>query len=167
MTEGFLTMTDAARCTFTFHGLKRVPLVFATVFAAAILSCGFASAQPELYEASFGSSVEKMIVGGSNPQSGFNKFRSIVLAHDSSSSKTNLACSAEKEHACETLVQDNIVWKVDDPSSVVAKRWAQENLDDLCGCTKDPYATVNCFQVEVNNRGKTWQQAIETCRAKP
>ena len=71
------------------------------------------------------------------------------------------------KHSCEELVQDNILWKIDDPNDAASKHWQQKNLDDLCACTTDPYATVNCFQIQVNNNRKTWQEAIATCRAKP
>ena len=77
------------------------------------------------------------------------------------------SCAADKKHTCEELVQDNILWRVSDPDSPASKHWAQKNLDDLCACTTDAYATVNCFQVQVNNNHKTWQDAIATCRAKP
>ena len=72
-----------------------------------------------------------------------------------------------KKHSCEALVQDNILWTIDKPDDSASKHWQQKNLDDLCACTTDPYATVNCFQIKVNNNGKTWQEAIATCRAKP
>lgn len=77
------------------------------------------------------------------------------------------ACAADKMHICEELVQDTILWRVSDPDSPASKHWAQKNLDDLCACTADAYATVNCFQVQVNNNRKTWQEAIAMCRAKP
>lgn len=77
------------------------------------------------------------------------------------------SCAADKKHTCEELVQDNILWRVSSPDSPASKHWAQENLDALCACTTDAYATVNCFQVQVNNNHKTWQDAIATCRTKP
>jgi len=77
------------------------------------------------------------------------------------------SCAADKKHTCEELVQDNILWRVSDPDSPASKHWAQTNLDALCACTTDAYATVNCFQVQVNNNHKTWQDAIAACRAKP
>jgi hypothetical protein len=77
------------------------------------------------------------------------------------------SCAADKKHTCEELVQDNILWRVSSPDSPASKHWAQENLDALCACTTDAYATVNCFQVQVNNNHKTWQDAIAICRAKP
>lgn len=79
----------------------------------------------------------------------------------------NASCAADKKHTCEELVQDNILWRVSDPDSPASKHWAQTNLDKLCACTTDPYATVNCFQAQVNNNHKTWQQAIDLCQAKP
>lgn len=75
-------------------------------------------------------------------------------------------CDSAKKQTCEGLVQDNILWRIGDPDSPAAKHWAQENLDSLCVCTADPYETVNCFQVQVNNNHKTWQDAIKICRAK-
>ncbi len=77
------------------------------------------------------------------------------------------ACDLAKKHSCEELVQDNILWRIDDPDNPASKHWLQKNLDELCACTTDPYATVNCFQIQVNNNGKSWQEAISTCRAKP
>jgi hypothetical protein len=76
------------------------------------------------------------------------------------------SCATDKKQTCEQLVQDNILWRISDPDSPASKHWAQENLDALCACTTDAYATVNCFQVQVNNNHKTWQDAIATCRAK-
>lgn len=72
-----------------------------------------------------------------------------------------------KKQACEELVQDNILWRIDDPENSASRHWQQKNLDDLCACTSDPYETVNCFQIQVNNSRKSWQEAIATCRAKP
>ena len=77
------------------------------------------------------------------------------------------SCDFAKKQRCENLVQDNILWTINDPDNPASKRWLPKNLDDLCACTVDPYATVNCFQVEVNNNHKTWQDAIALCRAKP
>ena len=75
------------------------------------------------------------------------------------------ACDAVKKHTCEELVQDNILWRINDPDNPAAKHWAQKNLDSLCVCTTEPYETVNCFQVAVNNKRKSWQEAIAECRA--
>lgn len=84
----------------------------------------------------------------------------------SNHSSSRTTCDVVKKQTCEGLVQDNILWRIGDPDSPAAKHWAQENLDSLCGCTTDPYETVNCFQVQVNNNHKTWQEAIAACRAK-
>lgn len=93
---------------------------------------------------------------------------SFVNAEQNSGGTTGRpACDQAKKQTCEGLVQDNILWRIGDPDSPAAKHWAQENLDSLCGCTTDPYETVNCFQVQVNNNHKTWQEAITQCRAKP
>ncbi|WP_363351505.1 hypothetical protein [Methylocystis echinoides] len=73
----------------------------------------------------------------------------------------------EMKKSCEEVVQDNILWRLDEPGDSASKHWQQKNLDDLCACTTDPYATVNCFQTQVNNNGKIWQEAIAMCRAKP
>jgi len=78
-----------------------------------------------------------------------------------------VACDLAKKQVCEELVQDNILWRVDDPDNSASRHWQEKNLDDLCACTTDPYATVNCFQIQVNNNRKSWQEGIETCRAKP
>ncbi len=75
-------------------------------------------------------------------------------------------CDAGKKQTCVELVQDNILWRTSDPDNPASKHWAQENLDNLCSCTTAPYETVNCFQVQVNNNKKTWQEAITACRAK-
>ena len=83
-----------------------------------------------------------------------------VLALDNAS-----ACEPSKKSVCENLVQDNILWRISEPDNPASKHWLQENLDKLCACTTDAYATVNCFQVQVNNKGKTWQEAIAMCRA--
>lgn len=93
--------------------------------------------------------------------------RAVMLALDSSSvpSSSSAACEPSKKSVCENLVQDNILWRVSEPDNPASKHWLQENLDKLCACTTDPYATVNCFQVQVNNKGKTWQEAIALCHA--
>ena len=76
------------------------------------------------------------------------------------------SCDLGKKKICEDLVQDNILWRIEDPDSPASKHWAQKNLDKLCACTNEPYETVNCFQVHVNNNHKTWQEAISLCSAK-
>jgi len=162
-------MTDPARYMFTFHGPKRVPFVFAAMFAATIMPYGFASAQPDPYGAIDGRVVPKSEAAELVSQMGAKKFRSTILALDSSPSapSSQAACDLAMKHSCEALVQDNILWKIDKPNDSASKHWQQKNLDDLCACTTDPYATVNCFQMQVNNNGKSWQEAIATCRAKP
>lgn len=82
-------------------------------------------------------------------------------------SSSQLSCDAAKKRTCDELVQDNILWKIDEPDNAASKHWLQSNIDALCACTPDPYATVNCFQVQVNNKRKTWQEAIAECRANP
>jgi hypothetical protein len=82
-------------------------------------------------------------------------------------SGSQASCDAAKKHTCDELVQDTILWKIDEPDNAASKHWAQTNIDALCACTADPYATVNCFQVQVNNKRKTWQEAIAECRANP
>jgi hypothetical protein len=82
-------------------------------------------------------------------------------------SPSQAVCDSVKKRTCDELVQDNILWRIDQPDNPASKHWLQKNLDDLCACTSDPYATVNCFQIQVNNNRKTWQEAIATCRAKP
>lgn len=93
----------------------------------------------------------------------------ILASHmaEAQTTTTALACDMTKKHSCEELVQDNILWRVEAPDAASSKHWLQKNLDSLCACTTDPYATVNCFQVEVNNKRKTWQEAIATCHAQP
>lgn len=93
----------------------------------------------------------------------FVGLQGVARAHDG---KTG-ACDAEKQKICGDLVQDNILWNPAEPEKATSKRWLQTNLDDLCACTADPYATVNCFQEKVNNEKKTWQEAIAACHVKP
>jgi hypothetical protein len=148
--------------------LKRVPLMLAAMFAATTLQVGFASAQPDSYGAIDGRVVPKSEANDLLSQTDTRKFRSTILVLDSSSSApSRAACDLAKKHICEELVQDNILWRIDDPDNSASKHWLQKNLDDLCACTSDPYATVNCFQIQVNNNRKSWQEAIATCRAKP
>lgn len=90
----------------------------------------------------------------------------VVLAQSTPRSPKH-DCDPGLKRACEELVQDNILWKIDEPDSSAARHWQQKNLDNLCACTADPYQTVNCFQIEVNNHRKTWQEAIATCHAQP
>jgi hypothetical protein len=90
-----------------------------------------------------------------------------LASAESAASSHTLACDSAKKHSCEELVQDNILWKIDEPDNSASKHWQQKNLDALCACTPDPYETVNCFQVQVNNNRKTWQEAIAACRSKP
>ena len=98
--------------------------------------------------------------------SGNNKNHYPVLAMDAATSQSSGgACDQSKKHSCDELVQDNILWDAEHPDAPYAKHWLQKNLDDLCSCTKDPYETVNCFQVQVNNKRKTWQEAIAICKA--
>jgi hypothetical protein len=154
---------------FKFHGPKRAPLVLAAMFAATIMHVGFASAQPDFYGVVDGRVVPKSEGNDLVSQIDSRKFRSTILALDSSSSapSSRAACDLAKKRICDELVQDNILWKIDDPDNSASKHWQQKNLDDLCACTSDPYATVNCFQIQVNNNRKSWQEAIATCRAKP
>ena len=89
-------------------------------------------------------------------------------ALDTANTKASVGpCDQSKKQSCEDLVQDNILWDAEHPDAPYARHWLQKNLDDLCLCSNDPYATVNCFQVQVNNKRKTWQEAIATCRANP
>lgn len=85
----------------------------------------------------------------------------------SNGSSSQGSCDPAKKHSCDELVQDNILWRIDQPDNPASKHWLQKNIDDLCECTTDPYATVNCFQIQVNNNRKSWQDAIAACRAKP
>ena len=156
-------MTYPAPYLLTFHGPKRVPFVFAAMFAATIIPYGFASAQSDPFGAIDGRVVPKSEAADLVSQMGAKKFRSTFLVLDSSQA----ACDLAMKHSCEALVQGNILWKIDEPNDSASKHWQQKNLDDLCACTTDPYATVNCFQIQVNDNRKSWQEAIATCRAKP
>ena len=166
---GGCLMTDPARYIFTFHGPKQVPFVFAAMFAATIMPYGFASAQPDPYRTIGGRVDPKSEAADWVSQMGAKKFRSTILALDSSprTPSPQAACDLAMKHSCEAPVQDNILWKIDKPEDSASKHWQQKNLDALCACTTDPYGTVNCFQMQVNNNGKSWQEAIATCRAKP
>ena len=94
-----------------------------------------------------------------------NQSHYLFLALDTANSQSSGgACDQSKKHSYDVLVQDNILWDVEHPDAPYAKHWLQKNLDDLCSCTKDPYETVNCFQVQVNNKRKTWQEAIVICK---
>jgi hypothetical protein len=162
-------MTGAARFTYKFHGRKRFPLVLAALVAVRTMPFGFAAAQPYSYAAIDGRAVPRSKTTDLVPQPDARKFRSTILALDSPSGEPSSrgACDLAKKRTCEELVQDNILWRIDDPDNSASKHWQQKNLDDLCACTTDPYATVNCFQIQVNNNRKSWQEAIATCRAKP
>jgi len=162
-------MTDPAPYQFTSHELKRLPFVFAAMFAAMIIPNSFASAQSDPYGTNDSRVDPKSEAADWVSQLGAKKFRSTILALDSSPSapSSQAACDSAMKHSCEDLVQDNILWKIDKPDDSASKHWQQKNLDALCACTTDPYATVNCFQMQVNNNGKSWQEAIATCRTKP
>ncbi len=162
-------MTDPARFTVRLPGLKRAAVTIAAMFVATMTPCGFAGAQPDPYQAADGRVVAKSEATGLVPQMSARKMRSTILALDSApgAPASDAACDLAKKHSCEELVQDNILWKTDDPDDSASKHWQQKNLDALCACTTDAYATVNCFQIQVNNNRKTWQEAIAACRAKP
>lgn len=90
-----------------------------------------------------------------------------MLVTPTTSAQAGEVCDPTKKHRCEELVQDNILWKIDEPDNAASKHWQEKNLDALCACTREPYETVNCFQIEVNNHRKSWQEAIAACRANP
>ena len=151
-------MTYPPPYLLTFHRPKGVPFVFAAMFAVTIIPYGFASAQSDPFGVASKSEAADLV-----SQMGAKKFRSTLLALDSS----QVACDLAMKRNCEALVQDNILWRIDEPNDSASKHWQQKNLDDLCACTTDPYATVNCFQIQVNDNRKSWQEAIATCRSKP
>ncbi|MGD9543518.1 MAG: hypothetical protein AB7F41_15215 [Methylocystis sp.] len=159
-------MIDPARYKFAFHDSKLASLLFVAVFTAANSSFGFVCAEPNPFSAIDGRADAASDL--SYPTEA-RRFRSTILALDSSVSDRSArgACELAKKQACEELVQDNILWRIDDPENSASRHWQQKNLDDLCACTSDPYETVNCFQIQVNNSRKSWQEAIATCRAKP
>jgi hypothetical protein len=162
-------VTDPARYMLAFHGPRRAPTLFVAVFTAAILPFSFARAQPDSYRAIDGRVIPKSAASDLVTQTDATRVPSSILALDSSSNDRSSrgACELGKKQTCEELVQDNILWRIDNPDSSASRHWQQKNLDDLCACTTDPYATVNCFQIQVNNNRKSWQEAITTCRAKP
>lgn len=124
--------------------------------AVLLMISGHAMAQPDVAGARQNGGAQEATVVQAAPAEG----RTTVLALDDTS-----ACESSKKSVCENLVQDNILWRISEPDNPASKHWLQENLDKLCACTTDAYATVNCFQVQVNNKGKTWQEAIAMCRA--
>ena len=73
-------MTHPARSMFAFHGPMRVPFVFAAMFAATIMPCGFASAQPDPYGAIDALVVQKSEAADLVSPMGAKKFRSTILA---------------------------------------------------------------------------------------
>ena len=73
-------MTDPARYMFAFLGPKRVSFVFAAMFPATMVPCGFASAQPDPYGAIDGRVVPKSEAANLVSQMGAKKFRSTILA---------------------------------------------------------------------------------------
>ncbi|MBM3553632.1 MAG: hypothetical protein FJX45_18265 [Alphaproteobacteria bacterium] len=162
-------MTYPAHYMSMLNRSRLVPCVLAAMFAATIMPFGFASAQPDPYGAIDGRVVPESEASDLASQTNGRSFRSTVLALDSSPNapSSRAACDLAKKRTCDELVQDNILWRIDDPDNSASKHWQQKNLDDLCACTSDPYATVNCFQIQVNNNRKSWQEAIAACRAKP
>ena len=146
-------------------------LAVASILSASMLLCNIAHAQSNVAEAKVSQTGENSPIVSLHSPSRAGKNRSIILALDTSSNasstKSQQSCDAGKMQTCENLVQDNILWNITDPDSASSKHWLKKNLDDLCACTTEPYETVNCFQVQVNNKGKTWQEAISICHAKP
>jgi len=143
----------------------------ASILSASMLPCNIAHAQSNVAEAKVSQTGENSPIISLHSSSRAGKNRSIILALDTSSNasatKSQPSCDTGKMQTCENLVQDNILWNITDPDSASSKHWLKKNLDDLCACTTEPYETVNCFQVQVNNKGKTWQEAISICHAKP
>jgi hypothetical protein len=137
------------------HPQRRAPSLLA-LSAVLLMISGHAMAQPDVA----GTRQDRSAPGSSAAPAAPAEGRTTVLALDDTS-----ACEPSKKSICENLVQDNILWRISEPDNPASKHWLQENLDKLCACTTDAYATVNCFQVQVNNKGKTWQEAIAMCRA--
>lgn len=73
------------------------------------------------------------------------------------------ASSAEAE-LCKSLLQDQVPWQT---SPTIERRWAEEDLNALCGGTTDAAATVQCFQDALYNGGDQSDiyTAIDVCRA--
>ena len=143
----------------------------ASILSASMLLCNISYAQSDVAATKVSQTSENSPILSLHSSSRAGKNRSIILALDTSSNasstKSQQSCDAGKMQTCENLVQDNILWNITDPDSASSKHWLKKNLDDLCACTTEPYETVNCFQVQVNNKGKTWQEAISICHAKP
>lgn len=143
-----------------------------SALSALLLGIALISAPSQAQPNGLKPNLENIVLSASQPSSalayGNNKSHYTILALDTTVSQSSGgSCDQSKKHNCEELVQDNILWDAEHPDAPYAKHWLQKNLDDLCSCTKDPYETVNCFQVQVNNKRKTWQEAIAICRAKP
>jgi len=132
-----------------------------------LISLNCAIAQTDFVKVDSGQELARAGVAEAPGQQISRAHRTIILALDSSSDgqSAQKTCDIAKMRSCEILVQDNILWRVSEPDNPASKHWLQENLDKLCACTSDPYATVNCFQDQVNNKGKTWRDAIDLCRA--
>ena len=145
--------------------MKSHSALSAFLLGAALIS-GPSQAQPNAYKTDLGRVTLSTSQKTDFQDSSNNKSRYLVLALDTANSQSSGgACDQSKKHSCDELVQDNILWDAEHPDAPYAKHWLQKNLDDLCSCTKDPYETVNCFQVQVNNKRKTWQEAIAICKA--
>ena len=72
-------MTYSAPYMFTFPAPKRVPFVFAAMFAATIIPYGFASAQSDPFGTIDGRVVPKSEAADLVSQVGAKKFRSTML----------------------------------------------------------------------------------------
>ncbi len=159
-------MFKLPKSTRSYANVMNSHSVISAFLLGVALMSGPSQAQPNWYKSdlehvTFSTSQKK-----DSQASGNNKSRYVVLALDTANSQSSGgACDQSKKHSCDELVQDNILWDAEHPDAPYAKHWLQKNLDDLCSCTKDPYETVNCFQVQVNNKRKTWQEAIAICKA--
>ena len=150
----------------SYANVMKSPSALSALLLGMALTSDPARAQPDGYKSDLGRVSLSTSQKTGIQKSGNNKSHYLVLAMDAANSQSSGgACDQSKKHSCDELVQDNILWDAEHPDAPYAKHWLQKNLDDLCSCTKDPYETVNCFQVQVNNKRKTWQEAIAICKA--
>ena len=149
----------------SYANVMKSPSALSALLLGMALTSDPARAQPDGYKSDLGRVSLSTSQKTGIQTSGNNKSHYPVLAMDAANSQSSGgACDQSKKHSCDELVQDNILWDAEHPDAPYAKHWLQKNLDDLCSCTKDPYETVNCFQVQVNNKRKTWQEAIAICK---
>ncbi len=78
------------------------------------------------------------------------------------------ACDTSLEETCKSYLQDQVPWSMEHPDDPDFRHWQEENMTELCRCTTDPGATVQCFQDRLYNNGRpiSWDAAIAACKAR-